>query len=129
MSAIRDIAEFRSPRFTPVLPEASQVNPGCYGAELAFWHCTCLFVQGGIATSYPVAEGWGWFLDYATGAGDEFALHCGNIDGEDDRWLLTLRRFGRKLFGRDEPDFERASPLIDALATLLRSEASITEID
>jgi hypothetical protein len=29
--------EFRSPLFTPFLSEDAQVNPGVYGAELAFW--------------------------------------------------------------------------------------------
>jgi hypothetical protein len=33
------LVTFRSPRFRPVLPDECQVNPGCYGAELAFWLC------------------------------------------------------------------------------------------
>ena len=59
MSALRDIAEFRSTKFAPVLPDDSQVNPQVYGAELAFWLCTEL-AKRGIVTSYPNFEDWGW---------------------------------------------------------------------
>src|SRR5438552_3014154 len=78
MEAIVDLAEFRSSRFTPVLPEESQVNPRRYGAELAFWLCTRLYEKSRVVTSYPDYEDWGWLLSYSTEAGDEFALHCGN---------------------------------------------------
>ncbi len=127
MDAFRDIAAFRSVRFAPLLPEECQVNPGRYGAELAFWLCKGLGKKG-IVTSYPEYEDWGWFLSYATEAGEEFALHCGNLDGSKDRWLISLRRYGRKLFGRDKPRYERASPLVDAVRALLESEESITEL-
>lgn len=128
MHSIVDLATFRSARFSPVLPEESQVNPGCYGAELAYWLCTQLAARG-IVTSYPDAEDWGWLLGHATEAGDEFALHCGNLDGTNDEWLIALRRFGRKLFGRDKPDFEWASPLIAAVRGVLEAEDSITALD
>jgi hypothetical protein len=36
---------FDSERFRPVLPDESQVNPGRYGAELAYWLC-CGNVDG-----------------------------------------------------------------------------------
>src|SRR4029079_14060405 len=61
MSALRDIAEFRSTRFAPVLPDDAQVNPQVYGAELAFWLCTEL-AKRGVMTSYPDFEDWGWFI-------------------------------------------------------------------
>src|SRR5262245_29293448 len=56
MEELRDIA--RSERFSPVLPDESQVNPGVYGAELAFWLCAELAALG-VITSYPVSEDWG----------------------------------------------------------------------
>ena len=111
MSALRDIVEFRSARFSPVLPEDSQVNPQVYGAELAFWLCTAL-AQRGVATSYPLSEDWGWYIEYYTESGSEFAVHCGNVDGSQDQWLLSLRRYGRKMFGADKPPYEDAAPLI-----------------
>lgn len=74
MGVIQDLAEFRSSRFAPVLPEECQVNPGRYGAELAFWICTRLYEEDRIATSYPDYEDWGWLLSYSTKEGDEFAV-------------------------------------------------------
>jgi hypothetical protein len=43
--------------------------------------------------------------------------------------LISIRRFGRKLFGRDKPSFECASELIGALQRLLEGEESIKELD
>jgi hypothetical protein len=129
MEAIRDIAEFRCARFAPVLPEECQVNPGRYGAELAFWLCTRLYQEHQIATSYPENEDWGWLLSYSTEDGAEFAVHCGNIEGTNDLWLISLRRYGRKLFGRSKPSFAVANDLIEALRCLLKQEQTITELD
>lgn len=127
MDTLRDIAEFRSNRFSPVLPERCQVNPGVYGAELAFWLCTEL-ARRGVATGYPNFEDWGWYIEYVTEDGSEFAVHCGNITGSDDRWLLSLRRFGRKLFGRDKPPYSDAEPLIEGIQAALRSEKSVSAL-
>lgn len=129
MEAIRDLAEFRSARFAPVLPEECQVNPGTYGAELAWWLCTRLYTEKGIVTGYPGAEDWGWYLDYSTADGAEFALHCGNVGGTPDRWLVSLRRFGRKMFGRDKPDFALAGDLVRGVRELLEAEESVTELE
>jgi hypothetical protein len=90
METIRDLAEFRCPLFVPVLPEECQVNDGRYGAELAFWLCTRLYQEHQIATSYPEDEDWGWLLSYSTKDGDEFTVICGNVDGTNDRWLISL---------------------------------------
>jgi hypothetical protein len=128
MGKIQDLAEFRSSRFAPVLPEECQVNPGRYGAELAFWLCTRLYEAHRIATSYPDYEDWGWLLSYSTEAGDEFALHCGNTDGSNDHWLISIRRYGWKLFGRDKPSFEDASDLIGALRRVLEGEERVKEL-
>lgn len=114
MDTIRDIVEFQSDAFTPVLPEASQVNPGVYGAELAFWLSTEL-ARRGVATTYPQSEDWGWFIEYFTDSGSEFSIHCGNIEASKDRWLLSLRRHARKMFGRDKPPYDEAAQLIAAI--------------
>jgi hypothetical protein len=37
METLKDIAEFRSKRFAPLLPEDCQVNPPAYGDELSNW--------------------------------------------------------------------------------------------
>ncbi len=58
MSTIIDIAEFKSSKFEPILPEESQVNPEVYGAELAYWVSTEL-ARRGLATMYPGSEDWG----------------------------------------------------------------------
>lgn len=102
--------------FAPVLPDECQVNPGVFGAELAFWLCADL-ARRGLATSYPEHEDWGWYIEYVTPAGAEFAIHCGNIHGEDNLWLLSLRRLGRKMFGRDKPWFDEAAALVEAVRT------------
>ena len=121
MSELRDIAEFRSKRFSPVLPEDSQVNPQVYGAELAFWLCTEL-AKHGVVTSYPNGEDWGWFIEYFPASGSEFAVHCGNVGGENDHWLLSLRRYGRKMFGLDKPPYEEALPLIEGIRCALKGD-------
>ena len=129
MDRIIKLVAFRSERFAPVLPEDCQVNPGHYGAELAFWLCTRLYEECGIGTSYPEPEDLEWRLSYATKAGDEFTVHCENTDGARDRWLISLQRHGRKLFGRDKPPFDLAGNLIGALRKLLEREASVTELN
>ncbi len=113
-----DLVELRTNKFAPFLPDDCQVNPGVYGAELAYWLAQQLAARG-IVTSYPAHEDWGWYLDYVSKNGAEFALHCGNVDGQDDSWLLSLRRHSRKMFGRDKPSFDEASGLIETLRTVL----------
>ena len=115
---LRDLVEFRTDRFTPFLPEDSQVNPGVYGAELAYWLAQRLASRG-VVTSYPEYEDWGWYLNYATTEGAEFAIHCANVEGTRNQWLLTLRRHSRKLFGRGKPSFEMASVLVSAIHEVL----------
>jgi hypothetical protein len=127
MSELRDIVEFRSAKFAPVLPEDSQVNPQVYGAELAYWLCVEL-AKRGLVTTYPENEDWGWFIEYFPESGAEFAVHCGNVGGEKDHWLLSLRRHGRKMFGRDKPPYSRAEPLVMGIKGLLEGEAEITNI-
>lgn len=56
-----ELVELRTNRFTPFLPDDSQVNPGVYGAELAYWLSQQL-ASHGVITSYPESEDWGWYL-------------------------------------------------------------------
>ena len=128
MEELQDIAQFRSARFAPLLPDDSQVNPGVYGAELAFWLCGEL-ARRGVVTSYPESEDWGWYIEYTAESGAEFAVHCGNVQGEANQWLLSLRRFGRKLFGRDKPSFSLAAPLVSQIREVLGDEPSISDLE
>jgi hypothetical protein len=127
MDALRDIARFRSGRFAPALPEECQVNPQVYGAELAVWLGAAL-ARKGVITSYPESEDWGWFIEYSDKSGAEFAVHCCNTENSADQWILSLRRFGRKLFGRDKPPLSLASPLITAIQAVLREEPSVSDL-
>jgi hypothetical protein len=115
---LMDLVELRTNKFAPFLPDDSQVNPGVYGAELAYWLAQKLASRG-VVTSYPEHEDWGWYLNYVTSDGAEFAIHCGNVDGKDDLWLLSLRRYPRKMFGRDKPSFDKASVLVGAVHEVL----------
>ena len=125
---MQDAVTFSSIRFRPVLPEASQVNPGRYGAELAFWLCTRL-AEEGVVTSYPNYEDWGWFIEYITPAGDEFWLCCGNVEGEHDRWHCFIQPKAKGILHRRMPPLETARPLQDALARILRTEGTVHDIE
>jgi len=127
-TSVRDLAQFSSREFVPFLPEDSQVNPGAYGAELAYWLAARLAAKQ-IITSYPEYEDWGWYVEYILPSGSEFAVYCRNIDGRDDRWALALRRYGRAWFGRDKPPYSEAQSLIEALRELLSEEACITDLE
>lgn len=127
MSTIVDIVEFKSSKFEPVLPEESQVNPEVYGAELAYW-VSIELARRGLAPMYPGSEDWGWYVEWFTEAGSEFALHCTNIEGAKDRWHISLRRHARKLFGRDKPPFTEAEALVKALKEALDAEDSVEEL-
>ena len=127
MQEVTDIAQFRSERFAPALPEECQVNPKVYGAELAYWLAAAL-ARRGVGTSYPESEDWGWFIEYSGESGAEFAVHCCNLDGSRDQWMLSLRRYGRKLLGRDKPPLSAASSLISGISAVLREESSVSEL-
>jgi hypothetical protein len=120
-----DLVEFKSPAFAPTLPDECQVNPGRYGAELAFWLCQKLAVLG-VVTSYPEYEDWGWYLTYHAPSGAEFALNLGNIDGTTDTWSLSLERFRQKVFRRSS--FAEASALVDGVRRVLQAESSVSDL-
>ena len=119
---------FKSQRFHPVLPDESQVNPGCYGAELAFWLCTEL-AKKGLFTSYPDYEDWGWFIEYISDTGDEFWLGCGNMEGSQNVWVCFLEPKGSGFLGLKKAVIDKAAPFLIALAEVLEEEASISDIE
>jgi hypothetical protein len=122
-----DTVIFKSLRFRPVLPEDSQVNPGRYGAELAFWLCLEL-AKLNLITSYPNYEDWGWFLEYTSGHGEEFRLCCGNIDGTDDEWQCFVEPLSKGFF-KGKADLASASRLLEAVDQILKATPDITEIE
>jgi len=119
--------EFKSNAFRPLLPEESQVNPGRYGAELAWWLCGRLATKG-VFTAYPNFEDWGWFVEYIVDD-NEYWLCCGNIDGTDDRWLVYLKAHAKSMFGRNRAPLETAAPLLNALREVLEESEEVAEIE
>ena len=124
---MKTLVTFTSQRFTPFLPEDSQVNPGYYGAELAWWLSRQLAAEG-VVTSYPEYEDWGWFIDYFTTEEDEYWLGCGNVDGTRDRWRIFLDAKPKGLFRRKQADIENARPLLSALEAVLKASDLINDI-
>lgn len=119
--------EFDSDLFTPYLPEDSQVNPHVYGAELAFWLSRTLAGQN-IYTSYPLAEDWGWFIEYITAAGDEYWLCCTNRDQATNKWRCFIDAKAKSLFGRNRAQLANAKPLLNAFRAILEATPEITHI-
>jgi hypothetical protein len=121
------LAQFRSEKFAPLLPDESQVNPGVFGAELAYWLSSEL-ARRGVFTSYPEYEDYGWFIEYSIDTDAEFTVWCANLDGSSDRWELTLKPQARKLLGRNRPSVSEASALLGQLRALLEAEPSISDL-
>ena len=119
--------DFESRMFRPYLPEEAQVNPGVFGAELAFWLSRQL-AQRGVTTSYPDREDWGWFIEYSTGDGNEYWLCCANRDGAQDKWRCCLEPREKGLFGRNKAPAEGARPLMLALRDVLTEESGISHV-
>ena len=118
--------DFRSPLFKPFLSEEAQVNPGCYGAELAWWLSREL-AERGVETSYPNYEDWGWFVEYAVDD-NEYWLCCGNVTGESDSWRIYLECKARGLFGRNKAPEEGAAPLLETLSALLAASPDVHDV-
>jgi len=51
------------------------------------------------------------------------------VEGSKEDWLLSLRPFGRKLFGRDKPSIALAEPLLQRIRAVLEKETSITDLE
>jgi len=120
--------DFESDLFCPYLPDDAQVNPGVFGAELAFWLSRQL-AQRGVMTSYPLYEDWGWYIEYDTDDGDEYWLCCTNRDEACGKWRCYLQPKAKGLFGRNKAPVEGAQPLLNALREVLAAEPSVRSID
>jgi hypothetical protein len=119
--------DFDSQMFSPFLPDDAQVNPGVYGAELAFWLSQQL-AQRGRPTSYPQYEDWGWFIEYTTEENDEYWLCCTNKDGAHNKWRCYLEPKAKSFFGRNKASVEGARPLLHALRDVLTEEHGISNV-
>ncbi|MFC0250669.1 hypothetical protein [Massilia consociata] len=119
--------EFDSELFRPYLPDESQVSPGHYGAELAFWLSRKL-AQRGVITSYPQREDWGWFIDYRSQDGHAYRLCCASRESSGDKWHCHVDRKTKSLFGRSKAPIEGAAPLIRALYDVLMEEQGIRNV-
>lgn len=120
MREVRDIAVFHSSRFKPILPDACQVGPRTYGAELAFWLAGKLAKQG-VVTSYPVAADTGWMLSFAAAGGTVFQVLCANVDGSDTHWRLSL--------ACDSPSLDAARDLVNAIRFVVHAAVPRADID
>jgi hypothetical protein len=127
MNRMETSVDFESKMFAPYLPDEAQVNPGRYGAELAFWLSRKL-AQRGTLTSYPQHEDWGWFIEYVTEDDDEYWLCCANRDRAQDKWRCYLEPKAKSLFGRNKAPVEGARPLMTALRDLLTEEPGISNV-
>ena len=117
---------FKSNQFKPYLPDDAQVNPNCYGAELAYW-LSQKFAERGIITSYPISEDWGWFIEYLV-SDDDFLLCCSNVSGTENEWCVFLDPVTKGFFRRKKPAIEKAMELLLTLETILSECNQITDI-
>jgi hypothetical protein len=128
--------EFDSEQFLPYLPEHCQANPGAYGFELAHWLSRAL-MERGLATSYPLGEDWGWFIEYLDG-GTEIMIGCSSVAGEGEGyqgkaipWRIFVRQslsLKQRLIGGAAP--AKVWEIGDLVAVLLRNAgiaAKVTE--
>jgi hypothetical protein len=118
--------EFYCKDYEPFLPESSQVNPERYGAELAWWLCQKLAIEG-VHTSYPNFENWGWFLEYINDD-NEYWLCIGNIDSREHQWRMVLQPQAKRWFGLRRAPIENAKVLLDAVDKVIRENDQISEI-
>lgn len=117
--------EFESQMFSAFLPDDAQVNPGVYGAKLAFWLSQQL-AQRGMLSSYPQYEDWGWFIEYSTEDQCEYWLCCANRNGAQDKWRCYLERKAKSFLGRNKAPVEGAQSLMRALRVVLMEERGIS---
>jgi len=120
--------EFSSADFLPYLPEDSQANPGVYGFELAHWLSRAL-AEGGLVTSYPLGEDWGWFIEYTEGD-LETMIGCSSMAGVDEgytgkpiSWSVFVKPHQslKKLFGR-RPEVTAPARLTEAIEAALAAK-------
>jgi hypothetical protein len=126
--------EFESDKFLPFLPEESQGNPGVYGFELATW-LTRSLAQRGVVATYPLAEDWGWLLEYFQDE-LEVAIGCSSVCGEGEgyvgkpiSWSIFVdprTSLKQKLKGVSGGPVEKA--LVDHISEILKAEGIKWEV-
>lgn len=119
--------DFESSLFAPFLPDEAQINPGVFGAELAFWLARQLS-RHGVTTSYPFAEDWGWLLEYTTEDDKQYVLCCANRDGAHDKWRCYVQPSARGFFRRPKAPAHGARALMGALREVLAEEPGIRKV-
>lgn len=129
---IRTNVRFKSDAFREQEREAGHVNPGRFGSELAIWLRDRL-AECELMVSEPTPEDWGWVL-IVRHKNRSFLLGCGNVQGEDQRWLVFLEPppvgfFDRLWGGGDEAADEMTVELCRTIDAALRSESSIADIE
>ncbi|MBA6399921.1 hypothetical protein [Colwellia sp. BRX10-4] len=117
---------FNSDLFHPHLADEAQVNPGVYGAELAWWLGKEL-AKKGVPTTYPESEDWGWFIEYIVDD-NEYSLCCANVENRINEWHIYLNPHAKSLFGRNKAKIEDAHLLISALKELLEKNKEIINV-
>ncbi|MCH9828667.1 MAG: hypothetical protein K0U79_13075 [Gammaproteobacteria bacterium] len=122
--------EFNTDRFLPYLPEESQSNPGVYGFELAQW-LSAELMKRKVVTSYPVAEDWGWFIEYLEGE-TELMVCCSSqaedgegYKGKPIQWGMFIRAPGGLFKRRKGPETQRAVKLLSETISTAFKEAGI----
>jgi hypothetical protein len=121
--------EFTSDKFRPYLPEDAQVNPGVYGFELATWLSQAL-MRSGLATSYPISEDWGWFIEYISEADEELMIACASQseagEGEGKKpldWHIFIRQRKKPNKKKVTPSAPEATKMVgDAIMSVLSVE-------
>ena len=119
---------FRTDKFAPYLPEDSQVNPNVLGFELAHWLSQEL-AKSGVVTSYPIAEDWGWFLEYNVD-GREYMICCNGLenDNQEYEWRVDLQRpksfFRKPVVNEDDENF-----LTFKITACLKNAGIVIEIE
>ena len=128
---MRTHVRFASPAFAPREPEEAQVNPGCYGRELATWLGERLRARG-LDARAPFAEDWGWMVPVGM-TGGALDVACGNVDDARDAWLLfvPMRRASAvaRLFGGASTPPADVEALCRAIDACLRDEPSVEGIE
>ena len=130
---MRDHVRFRSAAFIAAQGEDRMTNPGRYGHDLASWVVARLRAAD-ITVGEPIAEDWGWVVEVRQ-SDRSFSIACGNVDGEDDQWLLWMEPektgFVRRLIGKpnDGPGGDARSDLLRRIDQWLREEASVSDIE
>lgn len=118
---------FRSDLFKPYLPDDAQVNPNVLGFELALWLSRELAAQGTV-TSYPNAEDWGWFLDFADAGADYMICCMGSLEDDGFEWRVYVTQ-PRKLFRKSFEGQAGARMLQMIRMTLERAAISVEQED